>query len=562
MDEDEILEIDLPSQQEDFSFPEEGELSKDVDTVTEAACKAFGIKYLFPWQRIVIANILDSAFSSDEEIEEDEAVCKGRQIVLLPTGAGKSLCFLTPALILPGPTLVLYPLLALMADQKRRMDAGGLKSVVFKGGQSREEREENFKMIRDGAKIILANPEVLQNPNLVKELASCNISHIAIDEAHCVSEWGDSFRPAYLTLGSIIQQLNVKVVTAFTATASPKVLSRVSDVLFGGQVHIVRSDSDRPNIHYNVVNTFAKKKEAFRLALSKERPLLIFCGTRAKSEGMARELAAYFGPNTDKVRFYHAGLPKDVKTATEQWFYNSDDGILCATCAYGMGVDKKNIKTVIHLESSENAECYLQESGRAVRDGSIGNAILLWSPEDTLRFKRFPEGSRQSYMLKFAIASTCRRQVLLDALGAEEAACDGCDVCKRGEAAPFALDAEYALNFIKKHKKLYNYNSLLMELENIFNKRDLKAFKMNIWDSQDIRSIFRGLKKTHKIKTCFWPWSGRITVAGDFVGFWKVEKFLRRVKRSYKKFTLHLLHLLPDFLHFFQQRGLELPFQQ
>ncbi len=338
----------------------------DGDFVTDAARKAFGIEYLFPWQRLVIANIMDSAenvHERDSPVEEtdlNDVVCSGHQIVLLPTGAGKSLCFLVPALLLPGATLVIYPLLALMADQKRRMDEAGIVSVTFRGEQSESEREENFRKIDAGAKIILANPEVLQSKSLVERLSECRISHIAIDEAHCVSEWGDTFRPAYLGLGKIVRELGVKTVTAFTATASPTVLARVSEVLFDGEAHIVRSDSDRPNIHYNVVMAYNKRRAAFRLAILEQKPLLVFCGTRAKSEDMARELAFYYGG--DRVRFYHAGLEREEKTATEKWFYGRDDAILCCTCAYGMGVDKKNIHTVIHLECPENAEAYVQVS--------------------------------------------------------------------------------------------------------------------------------------------------------------------------------------------------------
>ena len=289
-------------QLEDETKIEEEDLC-EKDYVTEAAKNAFGITYLYPWQRIVIGNIL----------EPNEA--NNRQIVLLPTGAGKSLCFLTPALLLNGPTLVIYPLLALMADQKRRMVDGSLKCVEFRGGQSPEEREDNFTKIRQGAQVIIANPEVLQSQTLVDRLCKCNIQHIAIDEAHCVSEWGDSFRPSYLELGKIIDRINPKVVTAFTATASPPVLSRISEVLFHGKSHVVKSDFDRPNIHYYVRNVYAKKREAFRLAVTEQKPLIIFCGTRAKSEDMARELSEYMGH--DKLRFYHAGLEREEKTAVE-----------------------------------------------------------------------------------------------------------------------------------------------------------------------------------------------------------------------------------------------------
>lgn len=441
--------------------------------------------------------------------EEESLFYCGRQIVLLPTGAGKSLCFLTPALLLKGPTLVIYPLLALMADQKRRMDSGGIESVIFRGGQSPQEREENFAKIKKGAKIIIANPEVLQNKSIVKELAACKIQHIAIDEAHCVSEWGDSFRPAYLTLGKIIEELNCKTVTAFTATASPQVLDRVSQVLFGGQSHIVRSDADRSNIRYNVIYAAAKKRLAFRLAVTEQKPLLIFCGTRAKSEDMARELALYMG--CDKVKFYHAGLEKAEKTATEEWFFNKSDAVLCCTCAYGMGVDKKDIKTVIHLESPPTAESYLQESGRIARDGSIGKAILLWNYADHKKFSAYPKNSREYKMLLFAESSTCRRQVLLDALGAEEAVCSGCDVCERGGKAPFAYDLNLALNFITKNRKMYGYSQTQALLQSEFNKKDLALFGLRIWDQEDILTILSELKSRMLIKKCHWPWKGRLT---------------------------------------------------
>ena len=174
---------DYPAQS--FESDDEGLLYEDEATM--AARKAFGISYLFPWQRLVISNILDSEKAvlenncekTIEEIPEgfettEDIFCKGRQIVLLPTGAGKSLCFLTPALLLKGPTLVLYPLIALMADQQRRMEEGSLHCVVFKGGQTNEEREENFRQLKEGkARVILANPEVLQNEELVQRLKLC-----------------------------------------------------------------------------------------------------------------------------------------------------------------------------------------------------------------------------------------------------------------------------------------------------------------------------------------------------------------------------------------------------
>ena len=548
-------------------------LEEEYDSVSETAKSAFGIKYLFPWQRLIIANILEGFKSKKENKaeEENDSFTSGRQIVLLPTGAGKSLCFLTPAILLDGPTMVLYPLLALMADQKRRMDEGGIKSVVFRGGQTKEEREENFLKIKEGAKIILANPEVLQNEKLLDRLSECNISHIAIDEAHCVSEWGDTFRPAYLTLGKVIEKINPPVVTAFTATASPQVLERVSQVLFKGNAHIVRSESDRPNIHYHVINTLAKKREVFRLAIRAEKPLIIFCGTRAKSEDMARELSAFYGK--EKVRFYHAGMEKSEKTKTEKWFYPKKDAILCSTCAFGMGVDKKDIKTVIHLEASPSGEAYIQEAGRGGRDGSIANAFLVWNFKDSrqskLKGEKFGENSRERVMGKFAESSTCRRQILLDALGAEKAACDGCDVCERGGKTPFAEDALFALKAMAFHRREWTKDGLISFLQKAFNKKDLNEFKMNIWETDDIKEIIEQLEDMHLIRKCIWPWNKKYTLPFAFTSrqkklreegklytspfyerkiykrlslfFLKIEKSIFRIKNRVKKLSHSIL---------------------
>ena len=449
---------------------EKAEFAPDFDPVATAALKNFGIKYLYPWQRLVIANIMEPPDDSGGEkslhegrtASESDSACL-RQIVLLPTGAGKSLCFLIPALLLEGPTLILYPLLALMSDQARRMTEGGMTPVVFRGQQTAQEREENFRLIKEGAKVILANPEVLQSDELVGRLSKAGIAHVAIDEAHCVSEWGDTFRPAYLTLGTIIKKLGVSKVTAFTATASPEVLERINEVLFDGEGHIVRSEADRPNIHYYVHYAALKEKAVLELAEKEEKPLLVFCGTRARTEKMAYLLAEQMKilhpEKKDCVKFYHAGLSREEKNKVEKWFHPHKDAIMAVTCAFGMGVDKKDIKTVIHLDVPATAEAFIQEAGRGGRDGSIAKSILVWSPEDSEKAAKAAPGSRARVMGDFAEAKSdskesCRRQVLLDALGAEKAACEGCDICL-GVRETGTADLEAAAAFIKKHNKCF-----------------------------------------------------------------------------------------------------------
>lgn len=509
------------------------------DDTARAAFENFGIRYLFPWQRMVIANILEAyewhkkieSMNPEERLlfekENNDSFVKGRQVVLLPTGAGKSLCFQVPALLLDGPTMVIYPLLALMTDQQRRMEDGNLKSVIFRGGQSAEERKMNFEKIKNGAKIILANPEVLQSESLLKQLKTVGIRHIAIDEAHCVSEWGDTFRAAYLGLGKVIEELNPEVITAFTATASSDVLSRVCEILFKGQAHIVRSESDRQNIHYYVRKASAKMKEALFLAKSELRPMIIFCGTRDKTQSMARELNLFFGQQIS--RFYHAGLEKSEKDEIEQWFFNSRDGILCATCAYGMGVDKKDIRTVVHLEAPTTAEAYTQEAGRGGRDGSVAKAILLWSLNDSLAFSLFGEKSRQYSMKMFAETQDCRRQVLLDALGGEQAVCSGCDLCEQREERKrieglgwverqkqrylfyknkTVCDYMMAYNLVKKNKNYYNREELEEEISNRMSSRYLKLVGKNIWNHSDSCEVVNQLEQSKKIKEGSKLWKG------------------------------------------------------
>lgn len=547
------------------------------DPAAQAALENFGIKYLFPWQRLVVGNIMDSYFSAKKRGDEEGLLdCDGKQIVLLPTGAGKSLCFQIPAILMEGPTLVIYPLLALMGDQYRRMSEGGIKAAIFRGGQTAEERDENFRLLDGGAKIIIANPEILSDEKLTGRLKEYGISHIAIDEAHCVSEWGDTFRPAYLELGKILRTLDVPVVTAFTATASPEVLARISDVLFNGEAHIVRSESDRPNIHYYVKKVASKKAAALVLAKTEARPMIIFCGTRSRTEDMAQELNTAFGAETAK--FYHAGMERGEKTKIEEWFFSRKDAVLCATCAYGMGVDKKDIHTVVHLDPPQTAEAYIQEAGRGGRDGSVANAILLWNFEDSLRFAEFPSGSRKAALREFAGTKSCRRQVLLDALGAEQAVCSGCDIC-RGKAflktdsyrdeknsesktsgkkflrcsGESGISSRFYENFpvrIKIAQKISDFHKVssrhfvekdmpsgnvaddeeiafrLIELsEKYFTRESFEKFYtkfmnritipftgVNIWNHENFCAVMESLLSSKKIEICGWPWKGRLKI--------------------------------------------------
>lgn len=537
------------------------------DDSAQIACEnAFKIKYMFPWQRLVVANILDAFENaqnshSDSEnaletkLREDDSDFLSRQIVLLPTGAGKSLCFQVPALLLPGATLIVYPLLALMSDQERRMNESGLKCVVFRGGQSDAERSENFRKLKEeNYKIIIANPEVLENKSLLLKLKTCNISHIAIDEAHTVYEWGSTFRKSYLNLGNVIKFLASPVVTAFTATASPEVLENIGKILFDGKFHLVRGESDRANIHYYVYNTADKKAAALYLSRTEEKPMIIFCSTRNRAEDMSREINFAFG--SENSRFYHAGLERSEKQEIEKWFFDRKDAVLCATCAFGMGVDKSDIRTVIHLDIPETAESYIQEAGRGGRDRNVANAILLWNYEDDKRTKNYKEESRKYIMRKFALSRTCRRDILLNALGAEEdAVCSGCDICDSknglfmpGKKLPSAQ--EILFNLIKTHDKYFTEETLeeaFLEKMNNLSKLDIG---LNIWGDDSFIEAKNALFYERKIYVLRFLWKGRFSLRKENSKIYRLERKLMRLEKQLRLYSVKMKRLLAKRFRF------------
>ncbi len=414
------------------------------DPVAAFARARLGIGYLFPYQRLVVANILDSAAPGAEPL---------RQIVLLPTGFGKSLCFQLPALLLPGPTVVVYPLLALMDDQKRRLESSGIACALMRGGQTREERRAAEASVERGeARIVITNPECLGSDRVLDFLASVGPSHLAIDEAHCVSEWGESFRPSYLELGRVAERLDPAAISAFTATASPPVLEAAARILFGGSSYrLVEGDPDRPNISYAVALTLSKERSLERLARSMPRPAIVFCSSRDGSRMAARLLSDRL--RESEIRFYHAGLERSEKKRVEEWFFASKSGLLASTCAYGMGVDKKDIRSVIHLDPPPSVEAYLQEAGRAGRDGFPSAAVLIHVPGDRGRLEREADPLRRERakaLIDYAEAREgCRRERLLDLLGASRegrSPCSGCDRCVAISADRPAADNAAAAN--------------------------------------------------------------------------------------------------------------------
>jgi len=481
--------------------------SPTPDSVAELARTRFGVPYLYPLQRFVLSNTLE-----------------GRpQIVILPTGSGKSLCFQLPALLLPGPTLVLVPLLSLLADQLRAMRSAGIPVGELRGGLEPEEKARLFDGIRSGrTRLVLATPEAcLAEPNLSR-LASCGFSHLVVDEAHCLSEWGDSFRPAYREVGTIARRLAVPMISAFTATASAPVIARIRSLLFAdGEVRLVEGGADRPNISYRVVPVLSRRRALAGLVREAPRPLLAFFRTRGGAEIAAREARRRF-PGSP-VTFYHAGLAREERGLIERWFLGSRDGALFATCAYGMGVDKPDIRTVAHADVPLSVEAYLQETGRAGRDGAPSSAVLLVSAEDDAFLGRIEEATaRERYgrVLGYARGGgACRRQQLLALIGQPPPACAGCDVCD-GTAALLPEGAPEILGFLRAHRRSFAPAQAADILAGARGPRTVRGYddcrrgfgSLSSWDVDDVEEAIRALCAAGSLRLLArGPWKGNLT---------------------------------------------------
>ncbi|MDR1933618.1 MAG: RecQ family ATP-dependent DNA helicase [Spirochaetales bacterium] len=481
------------------------------DAVSRRAREVFGVSYLYPFQRLAVHNILGACGLWEDEGAE---AAPGDQIILLPTGAGKSLCFQLPAAILPGLTVVVYPLLSLMADQKRRLDGAGIASRVLRGGQQRREREEIRSALESGeVKLLITNPETLGAEGGAALCARAGVDHLVIDEAHCIAEWGESFRPSYLELGRIRGEIRPRTTTAFTATASPPVLEGIVRHLFGGErPHVISGNPDRPNIYYRVLPVLSKDEALAELLRSADRPAIVFCASRPGTEMTARYLRRRF--NSGEVFFYHAGLEREEKKAVEEWFFASRDGVLCATCAYGMGVDKADIRTVIHRDAPGSVEAYLQESGRGGRDGKPCTAILLaGSGDGAWSAKNAKDSSRRAAMLAYAAQASCRRQYLLSLLGAECASCGeegrGCDMCD-ASAVRSPREEETILGFIKKNPRRFTPAEAARILSGAVNHRPvsgafpaLRGFgSLSRWEESGVKEALETLLRQGKLRLC------------------------------------------------------------
>ena len=369
-----------------------------------------------------------------------EAVTAGENVLaIMPTGGGKSLCFQLPALLRDGVTVVISPLIALMRDQVRALQEAGVNAGALTSGNTPEESDAVWEGLERGdLKLLYMAPERLAAGGVMGMLRRVGVNMIAVDEAHCVSQWGHDFRPDYLRIGELRRALDVPL-AAFTATADAETQIEIIEKLFDGQAPSkFLHGFDRPNIHLAFAAKDGPRRQILDFAdARKGQSGIVYCGTRAKTEGLAGGLrdAGHLALH------YHGGMDAEDRRIAERRFQQEDGLIVVATVAFGMGIDKPDIRWVAHADLPKSIEAYYQEIGRAGRDGAPAETLTLFGPEDIrLRRNQIDEGiapperraadhARLNALLGLAEALECRRKNLLAYFDETEVTCGKCDLC-------------------------------------------------------------------------------------------------------------------------------------
>ncbi len=409
-----------------------------------------------------------------------DAVLSGRDAFgVMPTGGGKSLCYQVPAVLLPGLTFVISPLISLMRDQVLALKGAGIPAAYINSTLSAEQLRTVYKNVRAGAyKIVYVAPERLGTENFLRLAQDVPVALVAVDEAHCISQWGQDFRPSYLKIVDFVRSLGRRpVLAAFTATATGAVQRDVARILELHDPFCVVTGFDRPNLRFEVRQGKAKDRELALLVSSRaEQSGIIYCATRKRVEDVCDKLCRLGVPATR----YHAGLSEEERRLNQEDFVYDRKGVMVATNAFGMGIDKSNVRYVIHYNMPQSLEAYYQEAGRAGRDGEAADCILLYSAGDvaTARFliehgednpelsaeeqRRLTEQNMQrlQIMVDYCKTKRCLRAYILDYFGQEHAeSCGNCSNCLTEYIQlDITREAQMILSCIKRIKDKLGYN--------------------------------------------------------------------------------------------------------
>ena len=383
------------------------------------------------------------SFKSDQERVIRHLVDGNNAFVLMPTGGGKSLCYQLPALVMEGTAIVISPLIALMKNQVdaiRGFVAGndGIAHFLNSSLNKAQLTEVRNDLLSGATKLLYVAPESLTKAENVAMLKEIKISFYAVDEAHCISEWGHDFRPEYRRIRNIIEEIGVAPIIALTATATPKVQSDIIKNLGMTNATVFKSSFNRPNLYYEIRDKSDPKRNIIKyIRQHPGRSGIIYCLSRKKVE----ELAELLNINGIKAAPYHAGLDAKTRAENQDKFLMEEVDVIVATIAFGMGIDKPDVRFVIHYDIPKSIEGYYQETGRAGRDGNVGECITFYSYKDIQKLEKFMQGKpvaeqeigKQLLMetVAYAESNSCRRKLLLNYFGEEyhEENCGACDNC-------------------------------------------------------------------------------------------------------------------------------------
>ncbi|MCB2300524.1 DNA helicase RecQ [Clostridium tagluense] len=417
-----------------------------------------------------------------------ESIINGKDtFAVMPTGAGKSVCYQIPALLLPGVTLVISPLISLMKDQVDTLNSVGIAATYINSSLSINEVNERIDKTSKGEfKLLYVAPERLESEFFCNMLNRLTISLLAVDEAHCVSQWGHDFRPSYSAISSLIRKLHVRpIIAAFTATATQAVRLDVIKLLELREPDIYVTGFNRENLSFTVIRGENKRDFVLKyIEDNKDKVGIIYTATRKETDNLY-ELLNKKGYNVGK---YHAGLADSQRKENQEKFLYDDINIIIATNAFGMGIDKSNVRYVIHYNLTKSMEAYYQEAGRGGRDGEPSECILLFSAADVLLQKFFieqstvsPERKISEYkklqaMVDYAHTTRCLRQFILEYFGEENTRdkCDNCSTCNdESELVDITIEAQKIFSCILRMKERFGTTLIAEVLRGSKNKKVL-----------------------------------------------------------------------------------------